>query len=119
MPLWPQVAQRLLVGARPKPISSGQHGPKCQRRFAPYFLCCELTAFFLQHIHFGELCPAQQRAHFRLCNPVQFKVGLMLCKEFPAALRRLKSQWGQVKWLSMSFYLSPWFPFVYSRCCHA
>ncbi len=134
MPLWPQVAQRLLVGARPKPISSGQHGPKCQRRFAPYFhnltllfllssrlgvahqsvnvrldcddllhipscllvfsielffLCCELTAFFLQHIHFGELCPAQQRAHFRLCNPVQFKVGLMLRKEFPAVLRRL------------------------------
>lgn len=37
MPLWPQVAQRRLVGARPKPVSSGQHGPKCQRRFAPYF----------------------------------------------------------------------------------
>lgn len=54
-----------------------------------FFLCCELTAFFLQHIHFGELCPAQQRAHFRLCSPVQFKVGLMLRKEFPAVLRRL------------------------------
>ena len=37
MPLWPQVAQRRLVGARPKPVSSGQHGPKCQRRFAPCF----------------------------------------------------------------------------------
>ncbi len=54
-----------------------------------FFLCCELTAFFLQHIHFGELRPAQQRAHFRLCSPVQFKVGLMLRKEFPAVLRRL------------------------------
>ena len=54
-----------------------------------FFLCCELTAFFLQHIHFGELCPAQQRAHFHLCNPVQFKVGLVLRKEFPAVLRRL------------------------------
>lgn len=54
-----------------------------------FFLCCELTAFFLQHIHFGELCPAQQRAHFRLCSPVQFKVGLVLRKEFPAVLRRL------------------------------
>ena len=48
-----------------------------------FFLCCELT------IHFGELCPAQQRAHFRLCSPVQFKVGLMLRKEFPAVLRHL------------------------------
>ena len=54
-----------------------------------FFLCCELTAFFLQHIHFRELRPAQQRAHFRLCNPVQFKVGFMLRKEFPAVLRRL------------------------------
>ena len=36
MPLWPQVAQRRLVGARPKPVSSGQHGPKRLRRFAPY-----------------------------------------------------------------------------------
>ena len=54
-----------------------------------FFLCCELTAFLLQHIHFRELRPAQQRAHFRLCSPVQFKVGLMLRKEFPAVLRRL------------------------------
>ena len=54
-----------------------------------FFLCCELAAFFLQHIHFGELCPAQQRVHFRLCSPVQFKVGFMLRKEFPAVLRRL------------------------------
>ena len=99
MPLWPQVAQRRLVGARPKPVSSGQHGPKCQRRFAPcfhnltllfllssrfsvahqivnvrldrddllhipscllifpielFFLCCKLTAFFLQHISVNE-----------------------------------------------------------------
>ena len=54
-----------------------------------FFLCCELAAFLLQHIHFRELCPAQQRAHFRLCSPVQFKVGLMLRKEFPAVLRRL------------------------------
>ena len=36
-----------------------------------------------------KLRPAQQRAHFRLCSPVQFKVGLMLRKEFPAVLRRL------------------------------
>ncbi len=48
MPLWPQVAQRRLVGARPKPVSSGQHGPKCQRRFAPYFhnLNAPFPAFF-------------------------------------------------------------------------
>jgi len=128
-------ARTLLVGDRPKPVSSGQHGPKCQRRFLflvfiistllfmlsarlgvaqqsinvrldrddllhipsrllifsieLFFLCCELAAFFLQHIHFRELRPAQQRAHFRLCSPVQFKVGLMLRKEFPAVLRRL------------------------------
>ena len=67
------------------------HIPSCLLIFSIelFFLCCELTAFFLQHIHFGELCPAQQRAHFRLCSPVQFKVGLMLRKEFPAVLRRL------------------------------
>ena len=48
MPLWPQVAQRRLVGARPKPVSSGQHGPKCQRRFAPCFhnLNAPFPAFF-------------------------------------------------------------------------
>ena len=42
------VAQRRLVGARPKPVSSGQHGPKCQRRFAPYFhnLNAPFPAFF-------------------------------------------------------------------------
>ena len=67
------------------------HIPSCLLIFSIelFFLCCELTAFFLQHIHFGELRPAQQRAHFRLCSPVQFKVGLMLRKEFPAVLRRL------------------------------
>ena len=54
-----------------------------------FFLCRQLAAFLLQHIHFRELRPAQQRAHFRLCNPVQFKVGFMLRKEFPAVLRRL------------------------------
>ena len=43
-----QVAQRRLVGARPKPVSSGQHGPKCQRRFAPCFhnLNAPFSAFF-------------------------------------------------------------------------
>ena len=48
MPLWPQVAQRRLVGARPKPVSSGQHGPKYLRRFAPYFhnLNAPFPAFF-------------------------------------------------------------------------
>ena len=48
MPLWPQVAQRRLVGARPKPVSSGQHGPKCQRRCAPCFhnLNAPFPAFF-------------------------------------------------------------------------
>ena len=67
------------------------HIPSCLLIFSIelFFLCCELTAFLLQHIHFGELRPAQQRAHFRLCSPVQFKVGLMLRKEFPAVLRRL------------------------------
>ncbi len=38
---------------------------------------------------FWELRSAQQRAHFRLCSPVQFKVGFMLRKKFPAVLRRL------------------------------
>ena len=67
------------------------HIPSCLLVFSIelFFLCCELTAFLLQHIHFRELRPAQQRAHFRLCSPVQFKVGLMLRKEFPAVLRRL------------------------------
>ena len=67
------------------------HIPSCLLVFSIelFFLCCELAAFFLQHIHFGELRSAQQRAHFRLCSPVQFKVGLMLRKKFPAVLRRL------------------------------
>ena len=67
------------------------HIPSCLLVFSIelFFLCCELAAFLLQHIHFRELRPAQQRAHFRLCSPVQFKVGLMLRKEFPAVLRRL------------------------------
>ena len=67
------------------------HIPSCLLVFSIelFFLCCELAAFLLQHIHFGELRPAQQRAHFRLCSPVQFKVGLMLRKEFPAVLRHL------------------------------
>ena len=30
---------KLLVGARPKPGTSGQLGPKWWRRFAPYFSC--------------------------------------------------------------------------------
>ena len=37
----------------------------------------------------SRLSVAQQRAHFLLCSPVQFKVGLMLRKEFPAVLRHL------------------------------
>ena len=53
------------------------------------FLCRELTAFLLQRIHFRELRPAQQTAHFHLCRPVQFNIGLMLRKEFPAVLRSL------------------------------
>ena len=53
------------------------------------FLCRELTAFLLQRIHFRELRPAQQTAHFRLCRPVQFNIGLMLRKEFPAVLGSL------------------------------
>ena len=54
------------------------HIPSCLLVFSIelFFLCCELAAFLLQHIHFRELRPAQQRAHFRLCSPVQFKVGL-------------------------------------------
>ena len=67
------------------------HIPSCLLVFSIelFFLCCELTAFFLQHIHFGELCPAQQRAHFRLCRPVHLNICLMLRKEFPAVLRHL------------------------------
>ena len=67
------------------------HIPSCLLVFSIelFFLCCELAAFLLQHIHFRELRPAQQRAHFRLCSPVQFKVGLVLRKEFPAVLRHL------------------------------
>ncbi|SJP05307.1 Uncharacterised protein [Clostridioides difficile] len=53
------------------------------------FLCRQLAAFLLQHIHFRELRPAQQTAHFRLCRPVQFNICLMLRKEFPAVLCRL------------------------------
>ena len=67
------------------------HIPSCLLIFSIelFFLCCELAAFFLQHIHFWEIRSAQQRAHFRLCSPVQFKVGFMLRKKFPAVLRRL------------------------------
>ena len=54
-----------------------------------FFLCRQLAAFLLQHIHFRELRPAQQTAHFRLCRPVQFNIGLMLRKEFPAVLGSL------------------------------
>ena len=37
IPPWPQMARRRLVGARPKPGTSGHTGPKWLRRFAPYF----------------------------------------------------------------------------------
>src|SRR5699024_1363716 len=53
-----------------------------------FFLCRQLAAFLLQHIHFRELRPTQQTAHFLLCRPVQFNIRLMLRKEFPAVLCR-------------------------------
>ena len=42
------VCENLLVGEPPKPGASGQVGPKCQRRFAPYFhnLNAPFPAFF-------------------------------------------------------------------------
>ena len=38
------------------------HIPSCLLVFSIelFFLCCELTAFFLQHVHFGELRPTQR-----------------------------------------------------------
>ena len=61
MPLWPQVAQRRLVGARPKPVSSGQHGPKCQRRFAP--------CFHNLNAPFHAFCPARCSPSKCQCSP--------------------------------------------------
>ena len=58
MPLWPQVAQRRLVGARPKPGTSGQHGPKCQRRFVPYSHTLNAP--------FHAFCPAR-------CSPAEYQ----------------------------------------------
>ena len=61
MPLWPQVAQRRLVGARPKPVSSGQHGPKCQRRLLLVFIIS--TLLFLLSSRFSV---AHQSVNVRL-----------------------------------------------------
>ena len=58
MPMWPQVAQRRLVGARPKPVSSGQHGPKYLRRFAP--------CFHNLNAPFPAFCPAR-------CSPAEYQ----------------------------------------------
>jgi len=51
-------ARTLLVGARPKPVSSGQHGPKYLRRFAP--------CFHNLNAPFPAFCPAR-------CSPAEYQ----------------------------------------------
>ena len=67
------------------------HIPSCLLIFSIelFFFAVSLRPSSFSTSILGSFAPAQQRAHFRLCSPVQFKVGLMLRKEFPAVLRRL------------------------------